>query len=197
MKEFAPYIVPLIVAAIVIRRSMQARKVNTSRMWIRPVFLLLMLAGALAYAPMPGVIAIAAFLVAAVAGVAVGAYMASHHHLTIEEETGHVSSRTSMIGTLLVLGLFAIRFGAKIVFPELASPGHSHSVMTQAANGLLIFTVAVLITQTVSIWRRTQPMIAAHAARKLSRAGQPIPEAQPVPQPPTQALAEATPQPTE
>jgi hypothetical protein len=197
MKEFAPYIVPLIVAAIIIRRSMQARKVNTNRMWIRPIVLLLMLAGALADAPMPGIIAIAAFLVTAVVGVAIGSYMASHQHLSIEEETGHVSSRTSTIGTLLVLGLFAIRFGAKLVFPELANPGHSHSVMTQAANGLLVFTVAVLITQTVSIWRRTQPMIAAHAARKLVGQGQPAPEAQPVPQPAAQPVAQTASQASE
>ena len=191
MKEFAPYIVPLIFAAIIIRRSMQARKVNTSRMWIRPILLLLLLAGALAGAPMPGVIAIAGFLGAAVAGVAVGAYMASHQHLSIDEKTGHVSSRTSVIGTFLVLGLFAIRFGAKIVFPDLAHPGHS--AMTQGANGLLIFTVAVLITQTVSVWRRTQPMLAAHAARKLSGEGQSMPA--PVPQPVAQPAAEAIPSP--
>jgi hypothetical protein len=197
MKEYAPYIVPLLVAALLIRRSMQARKVNTSRMWIRPIALLLMLAGALAYAPMPGVIAIAAFLAAAVAGVAAGGYMASHQHLSIDEATGHVSSRSSTIGTLLVLGLFAIRFGAKLVFPELANPGHSHSVMTQAANGLLIFTVAVLITQTLSIWRRTQPLIAAHAARKLSGAGQPAMAAQAAPQPAAEPAAQAVSQPTE
>jgi len=197
MKEFAPYIVPLLITALIVRRSMQTRKVNTGRMWIRPVVLLLMLAGALAYAPMPGVIAIAAFLVAAAAGVAAGAYMASHQHLSIDEETGHVSSRNSTIGMLLVLGLFAIRFGAKLVFPELANPGHAHSAMTQGANGLLIFTVAVLITQTVSIWRRTQPLIADHAARKLTGQGAPAPEVQSVPQPGAQPLDQAVPQPTE
>lgn len=173
MKEFAPYIVPLIVAVIIIRRSMQARKVNTGRMWIRPVVLLLLLASALAAAPMPSVIAIAGFVLAVVAGAALGTYMASHQHLTIDDETGHISSRSSTIGTALVLGLFAIRFGAKLVFPELAHPGHS--AMTQGANGLLVFTVAVLIAQTVSIWRRTQPMLAAHAARKLSGEGPPVP----------------------
>jgi len=197
MKEYIPYIVPLLVTALIVRRSMQARKVNTNRMWVRPVILLLMLAGALAYAPVPGVIAIAAFLAAAVAGVAIGYYMATHQHLTIDEKTGHVSSRTSVIGTLLVLGLFAIRFGAKIAFPELANPGRSHAVMTQAANGLLVFTVAVLITQTVSIWRRTQPMVAAHAVRKLSGEGQPAPEAQPPVQPDDQSVVQAVPQPTE
>jgi hypothetical protein len=70
-------------------------------------------------------------------------------------------------------------------------------VMTQAANGLLIFTVAVLITQTLSIWRRTQPLIAAHAARKLSGAGQPAMAAQAAPQPAAEPAAQAVSQPTE
>lgn len=192
MKEYLPYIVPLLAVALIVRRSMQTRKISTSRMWIRPVVLVLMLAGALAYAPMPGVIAIAAFLAAAVAGVAAGAYMASHQHLSIDEKTGHVSSRSSTIGTLLVLGLFAIRFGAKLVFPELAHPGHS--AMTQGANGLLVFTVAVLIAQTVSIWRRTRPLLAAHAAKKLS--GDPA-QATPQPLEPGVQPVAATSQPTE
>ena len=194
LKEFAPYIVPLLVAALVIRRSMQARKVNTVRMWIRPIILLLMVAGAFAEAPIPGPIAIAGFLVAAAAGVALGTYMASHQHLTIDEKTGHVSSRSSTIGTALFLGLFAIRFGAKLVFPELAQPGHHGGQVAMAANGLLVFTVGVLIAQTVSIWRRTQPLLAAHAAKKLNP-GEGI--AQPVPQPAAQPVAQPGGVPTE
>ena len=197
MKEFAPYIVPLLIAAIIVRRSLQARKVNTGRMWIRPVILLLLLGSALAEGPVPGVIAIAGFCAAAAAGVAFGAYMASHQHLTIDEKTGHISSRSSTIGTLLFLGLFAVRFGARLVFPDLAQPGHAATQVTLAANGLLVFTVAVLITQTVSIWRRTQPLLAAHVARKLSGEGQPAPAAQPVPQPGAEPVAQAVSQSTE
>ena len=201
LKEFAPYILPLLAVALIVRRSMQTRKVNANRMWIRPLFLLLLLAGALAYAPMPGPIAIAAFVVAAGAGAALGSYMATHQHLTIDEQTGHVSSRSSTIGTLLVLGLFAIRFGTKIVFPELAEPGHhAGTQMALGANGLLIFTVAVLIAQTMSVWRRTQPLLAAHAAKKLAeRQGGTVPQpaAQPAVQPGTQPVVQPTAQPTE
>jgi len=197
MKEFAPYIVPLLIAAIIVRRSMQARKVNTGRMWLRPAILLLMLGGALAEAPMPGVIAIAGFFAAAAAGIAFGAYMASHQHLTIDETTGHISSRSSTIGTILFLGLFAVRFGAKLVFPDLAQPGHAATQVTQVANGLLVFTVAVLIAQTVSVWQRTQPLLAAHAARKLSGQGQPAMATQAVPQPSAEPAAQAISQPSE
>ena len=196
MKEYLPYIVPLLFATLIVRRSLQARKVNTGRMWVRPVILLLMLGGALAYAPMPGVIAIAGFFAAAAAGVAFGAYMASHQHLTIDEKTGHISSRSSIIGTFLFLGLFAVRFGAKLVFPDLAQPGHAATQVTQAANGLLVFTVAVLIAQAVSIGRRTKPLLAAHAARKLSGEGQPAPAAQPAFEPGAEPAAQAVSQTT-
>jgi len=166
MKEFLPYLAPLIAVLIILRRSRQMRKVNTGRMWIRPVLLVLLLAGALAAEPMPGLIVIGAFVLAAVVGAALGIYMASHQHLTIDPQTGQLTSRNSAIGTLLVLGLFAIRFGARLVFPELANPGHHASQVTAAANGLLVFTVAVLIAQSVAIWRRTRPLIADHAAQK-------------------------------
>ncbi|HUO93972.1 MAG TPA: hypothetical protein VMU22_13675 [Rhizomicrobium sp.] len=184
LKEFAPYIVPLLLAALIVRRSMQARKVNTGRMWIRPIILLLMLAGALAAAPMPGLIAIAGFVAAGAIGVALGTYMASHQHLTIDEKSGHISSRSSTIGTALFLGLFGVRFGVKLAFPELEHPGHAGGQVMAVANGLLVFTVGVLIAQTVAIWRRTRPLLAAHAERKAVAAqdGRPVqPVAEPVP----------------
>jgi hypothetical protein len=34
-------------------------------------------------------------------------------------------------------------------------------------NGLLIFTAAMFIIQTVLIWNRTQPLLAAHAAKAV------------------------------
>jgi hypothetical protein len=167
MKEFLPYLPVLIAAVFILRRAGQVQKVNTGRMWIRPVFLILLLMGALAAEPFPGVIAMSAFVLAAVAGAALGYYMASHQHLSIHPETGQLESRTSTIGTFLVLGLFAVRFGAKLVFPDLANPDHHHvGQMTAATNGLLVFTVAVLVTRTVAVWRRTRPLVAGHAAKK-------------------------------
>jgi hypothetical protein len=166
MKEFAPYIVPLLIVALILRRSMRARKVSMTGIWIRPAIFGLMLGGALAAGPVPPLLILAAFVVAAAAGAGVGYLMARHQHLTIDPTTGQISSRSTMIGTLLILGLFVVRFGAKAAFPELANPGHAAAQVTQAANGLLVFTVAILVTQSVLVWRRAQPMLAAHAAQK-------------------------------
>jgi hypothetical protein len=191
MKEFLPYIVPLLFAALIIRRSGRERKVRLGRMWIRPVILVLMATAALAAGPMPPLLVLAAFVVAAGVGAGLGYLLAQHQHLTIDSDTGHISSRSSTIGTALILVLFAIRFGAKLVFPELADPGHPGHQVTQAADGLLIFTVAVLVTQSVELWRRTRPLLADHAARKLAPAEAPGTVAAAAP-PPGQPKAQPT-----
>jgi len=164
-KDYAPYIVPLLVVALIVRRSARARKVRLRGMWISPVILTLMTAGALIAEPMPGLLAIGGFVVATLAGAGVGYLMARHLHLSIDAGTGEISSRATMIGTLLILGLFAARFGLKLVFPGLADHAHANAEVTEAANGLLIFTVATLIARTATIWNRTRPLLAAHAAR--------------------------------
>jgi hypothetical protein len=169
MNEFVRYIVPLlIVAVLIVRRSGRAQKVRPGRMWIRPVILLLMAVTALAAGPMPGLLMIAAFVVAAGLGAGLGYLMAHHQHLSIDTDTGHILSRSTTIGTLLILGLFAIRFGAKLVFPELANPGHAGQQVTQATDGMLIFTVSVLISQSIALFNRTRPLVADHAARKAA-----------------------------
>ena len=186
MKEFAPYIVPLLFAVLIVRRSLRAQKIRVGRMWVRPAILVLVAATALAAGPMPGLLVLAAFVAAAGAGAGLGYLLAHHQHLSIDDDTGHISSRASTIGIALILVLFGIRFGAKLVFPELAHPGHAGQQVTQITNGLLIFTVAVLATQSIEIWKRTRPLLAAHAARRAAVAGQPVaplPEARPAAQP--------------
>lgn len=194
MKEFLPYIVPLLFAALIIRRSGRERKVRLGRMWIRPVILVLMATAALAAGPMPALLVLAAFVAAAGIGAGLGYLLAQHQHLTIDGDTGHISSRSSTIGTALILVLFAIRFGAKLVFPELANPGHAVHQVTQAADGLLIFTVAVLVTQSVELWRRTRPLLADHAARKLApaEASGTVAATAPSPAQPAEAKAQST-----
>ena len=137
----------LIAAVLILRRAGQVQKVNIGRMWIRPVFLILLLAGALAAEPFPGLIAMGAFVLAAVAGAALGYYMARHQHLSIHPETGQLESRTSTIGTFLVFGLFAVRFGARLVFPDLANPGHHAGQIPDAINQAGSGATALLSTE--------------------------------------------------
>lgn len=163
--EFAPYIVPLLIMAVIARRSGQARKLRLGRMWVRPALFGLIALAALAAAPSPSLVVALAFVAVAVAGAGAGFLRARHLHLTVDPDTGELSSRATWVGTALILGLFALRFGLKLVFPEMEHPGHGGGAVTQAANGLLIFTVTMLAAQTYFIHARARPLLAAHAAR--------------------------------
>jgi hypothetical protein len=166
-KQLTPYIVPLFVAALIVRRSGRAKKVRLVRMWIIPAFLGLALVATLSSEPAPGPLVIVGFLVAAFVGGGLGYLRASHLHLSIDPKTGEVSSRATTIGTLLIVFLFMARFGLKQAFPELSAPHHHHggAGIVQWSDIFLTFTVAMLIAQTVWIQNRIKPLLAEHAAR--------------------------------
>jgi len=164
-QQYLPYIVPLIVAVLILRRAGRAQKISMNRMWIRPAIITLMAGAGLFVGPFPGLIAIAAFVAAAGAGAGFGYLRARHQLISIHPETGEVSSQATMIGTLLFLGIIAVRYGVKLAFPQMANPGHGGAQVILVTNCLLLFTAAMFITQTALIWSRTRPLLAAHAAR--------------------------------
>lgn len=174
LKEIAPYIVPLLAVVLIARRSGRAQKVRLGAMWIRPAILALITVAALLSAPMPNLLVVAAFAAAALVGAALGYLRASHLHLSIDPQTGEVTSRATMIGTILILALFAARFGARLAFPASGAPGHGHAggEIMQWTDGMLVFMVAMFAAQTAWIWNRTRPLLAEHAAR-VSAAAEP------------------------
>jgi hypothetical protein len=166
-QQYLPYIVPLLVAVLILRRAGRAQKISLNRMWIRPAIISLMAGAALFAGHFPGVIAIAAFAAAVAAGAGFGYLRARHQVISIHPETGVVSSQATMIGTVLFLGIFAVRYGVKLAFPQMADPGHGGAQVILVTNCLLLFTAAMFVTQTALIWSRTRPMLAAHAARAV------------------------------
>lgn len=172
LKDLAPIIVPLVAAGLVVRRAARARTIRLRRMWIAPGIFTLATVAALAAAPMPSLLMIGMFVVAAAVGGGLGFLRAHHLHLTIDPETGVISSRATTIGSVLVAILFVARFGLKTAFPQLAAHGHGGAEFIQWSNALLIFTVAMLVAQTAWVRTRTQPLLAEHAAR-ANAGGQP------------------------
>jgi ABC-type uncharacterized transport system permease subunit len=167
MRHLFPFIVPVLLIALVVRRSMTSRAVRVQTMWIMPAILLSVACATLATSRMPGPIALAAFVVAALAGGGVGYLRARHLELSVDPETGAISSKATPIGAILIVGLVLIRIGLKYAFPEMgANPGgHVAADAIVWADGALIFSAAMLATQAIEIWLRTQPLLAEHAAR--------------------------------
>ena len=173
MQQILPYLVPVLILAVILRRSMGSRKVRVRAMWIRPAIFLVLACSALAASRMPSPIALAAFVAAAIAGGGVGYLRARHLELSVDPETGTVMSKSTPIGMILIVGLVAIRIGMKYAFPEMggAHPGgHLAAEAVAWTDGALIFSAAMVVTQAIVIWQRTQPLLAEHAARSISPA---------------------------
>jgi hypothetical protein len=165
----ATYIVPLLILALVIYRVGRTRTVGLRRMWIRPTIILGLTLVSLVASPPTSLMAIAIFAGLLIVGAGIGYMLAHQQALSIHPETGVISSTTTQVGTILVVCLFAFRYGIRLVFPEMAAhPGHATAEALAWTNGALIFACALILTQAVMLWQRTRPLLAEHAERTAS-----------------------------
>ncbi len=79
MRELAPYIAPLLVLLIVLRRAGRAKRLRTANMWIIPALAVLATGSTLAREPFPAVVALGLFVLAALAGAGVGYFRSLAH----------------------------------------------------------------------------------------------------------------------
>lgn len=172
LKELGPYIGPILVLLIVIRRAGRARRIRTSNMWVIPALAVLATGSTLAREPFPSVVAIGLFVLAAIAGAMIGYFRALHLNISLNRETGQVSSQPTQLGTILMVAFMALRMGLELYFngkvnvaafvgpsiphaPNLPMHGVDLFRLTDAA---LIFSTAMMIVQRIEIWRRADAL---------------------------------------
>lgn len=153
-----PLLLPALVLALVVRRSLRERKLKAERLWVMPV-LLLFIAGASLYATPPtSPFAIGATLAAVVLGAIAGWWRGRLTHITIDPATHDLTSRTSPWGVLLIGGLYILRYGVRwygMQHPDVL-PGGS----TMLTDALLALAIVMMATQRLEMWLRCQRLIA-------------------------------------
>jgi hypothetical protein len=101
--QFLPYLGPALVVILIGRRLLRAQKptrVRPNLLWIQPVILLAGMIFLFAATRVQlSAFAIAIFVMAAVAGAAVGYFRALHQEFSIEPETGNVMSKATPLGS--------------------------------------------------------------------------------------------------
>lgn len=178
--QFAPYLVPLIVIALIARRAIRAQtaqRIRPSRLWIGPVYIAAAMALVLWTSPAPGMWGVALFVLAAAAGGGIGYLRALHQEFSIDPETGNVMSKASPVATILFVGLFVVRYALNYWMRGGAAPdalqARSAELMLYT-DTMLFFAFAMVSVSAWEIWRRTRPLVVEH------RAAQP-PAAEPLP----------------
>jgi hypothetical protein len=95
--QLAPYIVPLLVVAIILRRALRAQKpraVRMQRLWIFPALLLFVTLNSLWHEGFPGFVVALVFAAAATGGGAIGWFRVHTLEFSLDE-SGKVSARAT------------------------------------------------------------------------------------------------------
>lgn len=188
-KALLPYLLPLLVLFIMYRRIGRVRKVRVNRLWLIPLVITAATGSALYASGLPPLPWMAAYLVAGVAGAALGYVRASHVHLSVHPETGDVQSTQTALATAILMGLFVVKFGLNLMFPQLnggkppsaasvftpdtvdamqaaGQASHTAATINYATDTLLIFSTLMLVTTAAETWLRASRLLAAHRGEK-------------------------------
>ena len=175
LKTDLPYLIPILVLGLIAwraKKSMAGRAVKPSQLWIRPLIIAVVMLLVFATSPMPAPLGFAFFIVAAAAGIGVGYFLARHQEFSIDPVTGRITSRTSPLGVILFVGLFALRYVIKLAITGGQAPdkmmAHSAQFVLYTDIGLF-FALGVVAAQAWETWRRIKPLAAAHAAAQAAQ----------------------------
>ncbi|RAK52072.1 CcdC protein domain-containing protein [Phenylobacterium deserti] len=162
-----PYLIPLVIIALALLRNARSRRLRVERLWVGPVLILLAAALAITHTPSPGFVTFTAWSLAFIAGSALGWWRGRFTHITVDAETHALTSRTSPLGLLLILAVFAIR---ALLRGALADNAASlHVSLAEISDGFLLFAVGVVCTHRLEIaLRATRLLKEARAARSAA-----------------------------
>src|ERR1700761_1497824 len=175
MSEFGPFLFPALALFFILRRVLKPRRIKPNGLWTFPVILTLLALLSLSKSGMPVPLALGAYVLAVVAGLALGWYTTAHLELTLDPKAGTIMSQQTLPGTLLTAAVFALRFGVEYLVegtPGGAAGGHvtgQHAAsLVWISNAALLFVAARMLGRAWHLWIRTRPLLEQIALHKAA-----------------------------
>jgi hypothetical protein len=162
----AVYLVPLAVIALVILRNSRARRLRIETLWVAPLLILLLVGLAFSQEGMPTPAFMAIDIIALVAGAALGWWRARFTHISVDPVTHQLTSRASPVGMLIILGIFAIRYGIRMYAEQNAAS--LHLPVAAIADAALVITVGLVCAQRFELFTRAQRLLNEARAAKAT-----------------------------
>jgi hypothetical protein len=158
--QAATLIVPLAAIGLVILRNSRARRLRIETLWIAPLVIVAIVGLALSQEGLPSSTGIAFDAAALIVGALLGWWRARFTHITIDQATHEMTSKASPIGMLVILAVFALRYGVRTYGAQnAASIGLSVNVIADAA---LMLSVGLVCAQRLEIFTRASRLLAEH-----------------------------------
>jgi hypothetical protein len=156
------YMIPLVAIALVILRNSRARRLRVETLWIMPVVIVVLIGLSFSQQRVPSPLMLALDIAALAAGAGLGWWRGRLTHITVDPATHQLTSRASPIGMLLILAIFALRYGVRLYAAQGASAiGVSANVVADAA---LVVTVGLVCAQRLEVALRANRLLSAARA---------------------------------
>lgn len=166
-------VVLLVFAFRIWRTGGVERRVRIETMWIMPLIFILLVGSGIAASPPPmDPLIITILVIAAVAGLAVGWFRGRMVQITIEPETHTLKSRNSVMGMLVLAGLFLVRFGARELLTTHAADWHIS--LAAITDGFLILALGMIVGRRIEILIRCLGLL--QQARQARAHGEKVPD---------------------
>jgi hypothetical protein len=160
------YLIPLIAIGLVILRNSQARRLRVETLWIMPVVIIVLIGLALSQEGMATPLFMAIDIAALAAGALLGWWRGRLTNITVNPETHELTSRSSPIGMLLILGIFALRYGIRFYASQGAAS--MHLPVNAIADAALVVTVGLVCAQRLEIALRASRLLSEARAAKAT-----------------------------
>jgi hypothetical protein len=156
-----PYIVPLVVILVVIRRNLRGRKIRAERLWLYPAILTIAAVAVMGAEGPPSPIGALAMAAALVLGGIVGWYRGRLTGITLNPESHELTSQASTAGMILIAAVFALRYGLRMATAQGRTmlPASVHLNATLATDVLMLFAIGVMSVQRVEMWLRCRKLL--------------------------------------
>ncbi|HSV04307.1 MAG TPA: hypothetical protein VLI41_14000 [Phenylobacterium sp.] len=159
----AAYLVPLVVIGLVILRNARARQLKIERMWVTPAILLALTALTFVQQGPPSAASLELDAAALIVGALLGWWRGRFTRIAVDPATQALTSQTSPIGMLLILAVFALRYGLRAY--AAANAGALDLPINDLTDAFLLLAVGLVCAQRLEMALRASRLL------KEARAG--------------------------
>jgi len=160
--QVLPYIVPLLVLALVVRRALRSRTLKMEQLWVFPAVLIFVAGSVLIHAPVPGPVTLVGLVVALAVGGFIGWYRGRWTQITIDPQTHVLSSQGSIASTILIAVVFGVRYALEMAVHNGGMgplPLNLHLDVAGITDGLMFFLVAMMSVQRIEMYLRCRKLL--------------------------------------
>lgn len=149
--------VPLVAIALVVLRNTRARRLRIETLWIMPVVILVLVGLSFSQQGIPSPLMVGVDIAALAVGALLGWWRARFTHISVDPATHQLTSRASPVGMLLVLAIFAVRYGVRLYAAQ--SANNLHVSVNGIADAALAITVGLVCAQRLELALRATRLL--------------------------------------